>query len=221
MLECLEEDEATTSQDIFIELPDVHELTDEDSGDEEQPHIDNLTGNQLRAYAHISNNEDQVSENVSVRREVSGRSAKKETYTWKKKTNVSNAAVVFPETNHDRYKNLSPIELFELFFDDQLITLIVQESKSYCLSKNWPNLQLNKEVKVILGILIVSGYIYHSSRNDYWSNGDDFRNLAVYESMRRERFEQIMRCLHFRSNDNLDINDKYCKLRPLIRHLQK
>ncbi len=116
MLEYLEEDEATTSQDIFIEPPDVHELTDEDSGDEEQPHIDNLTGNKLQACAHISNNEDQVSENVSVRREVRGRSAKKETYTWKKETNVSNAAVVFPETNHDRYKNLSPVELWVIFW---------------------------------------------------------------------------------------------------------
>ena len=39
--------------------------------------------------------------------------------------------------------------------------------------------------------------------------------------MRRDKFDSIMRCLHFKDNSKLDVNDKYTKLRPLIRHLQK
>ena len=40
---------------IYVEPPDVHELTDEDFGDEHDADINRLSGNQLRAPAIISN----------------------------------------------------------------------------------------------------------------------------------------------------------------------
>lgn len=55
----------------------------------------------------------------------------------------------------------------------------------------------------------------------YWNSGEDLRNHAVHEAMRIDRFDNIMRALHFRSNLNLEKSDKFCKLRPLISHLQK
>ena len=39
---------------------------------------------------------------------------------------------------------LSETELFELFFDDELIALMVEQSTLYCLSKNWPHLKVYK-----------------------------------------------------------------------------
>ena len=39
--------------------------------------------------------------------------------------------------------------------------------------------------------------------------------------MRRDRFDDIMKYLHFHPNYNLDKYDKYCKLRPLVAHLQQ
>ena len=39
--------------DLYIEPPDVAELTDEDSGDEENFTMANLTGNQLRCLVEI------------------------------------------------------------------------------------------------------------------------------------------------------------------------
>ena len=39
--------------DLYIEPPDVAEMTDEDSGDEENFFMANLTGNQLRSSAEI------------------------------------------------------------------------------------------------------------------------------------------------------------------------
>ena len=102
-----------------------------------------------------------------------------------------------------------------------MIDLIVDQSTQYCLSKNWPNLIVTKEeIKVFLGILIVSGYDTLGSKRDYWSTGDDLRNKAIYEAIRRDRFEVIMKCLHFKDNDTLDKNDKYSKIRPLLDYLQ-
>ena len=40
---------------IYVEPPDVHELTDEDSGDEDDADLNHLSGNQLKAPAIISN----------------------------------------------------------------------------------------------------------------------------------------------------------------------
>ena len=102
-----------------------------------------------------------------------------------------------------------------------MIDLIVNQRTQYCLSKNWPNLKVTKEqIKVFLGILIVLGYNPLGSKRNYWSTGDDLRNKAIYEAMRRDRFEVIMKCLHFKDNDTLDKNDKYSKIRPLLDYLQ-
>ena len=38
---------------------------------------------------------------------------------------------------------------------------------------------------------------------------------------RRDRFDDIMKYLHFHLNYNLDKDDKYCKLRPLLAHPQQ
>ena len=59
----------------------------------------------------------------------------------------------FPEPNYHRYNELSEVQLFELFFDDELIDMIIEQSTVYCLSKNWANLNVSKEeIKVFLGI---------------------------------------------------------------------
>ena len=97
----------------------------------------------------------------------------------------------------------------------------MEQSTLHCLSENWPCLKLmNEEIKVFLGILIVSGYNPLGSRKGFWSTGNDLRNVTVSEAMRRDRFETIMKCLHFKDNDTLDTADKYSKLKPLLDHLQ-
>jgi len=55
----------------------------------------------------------------------------------------------------------------------------------------------------------------------FWSEGKDLRNQAVYEAMHRDRFDTIMKSLHLHPNTDLDKDDKYNKLRPLIAHLQR
>ena len=40
-------------------------------------------------------------------------------------------------------------------------------------------------------------------------------------AMRRNRFDHIIRILHFKDNLQIDLDDKYSKLRPLISSLQK
>ena len=53
MLDCNQIRDFNTA--IYVEPPYVHELTDEDSGDEDDADINRLSGNRLRASAIISN----------------------------------------------------------------------------------------------------------------------------------------------------------------------
>ncbi len=60
------DDKSFGRSDIFIEPPDVHSLTDEDSGEEDNFRIENLSGNQLRAAAEIQNDSLSADEDVTV-----------------------------------------------------------------------------------------------------------------------------------------------------------
>ena len=55
----------------------------------------------------------------------------------------------------------------------------------------------------------------------YWQPTDDVYNAAVSSIMTRNRFEEIMQNLHLANNDDLDKNDKFAKVRPLINLLNK
>ena len=223
---------------IVVEPPDVHYLTDEDSADEEDANLNGLSANQLRApTAIIISNSDSIDDvldkicNTTLPDSESKSSSeppkkmktfKKQGFEWKKKEKSIRNQLPFSEADYNQYEMLSDIKLFELFFDDELIDLIVEQSTLYCLKNNWPNLNVSKEeIKVFLGILIVLGYNPLGSKRYYWSTGNDLRNHAIYEAVRRDRFELIIKCLHFKDNDDLDKNDKYCKLRPFLYPFKK
>lgn len=218
--------------DVFIEPPDVQELTDKDSGDEEdEKHRgpENLSGNQLLApaeYRHGNFNEETSDEEdvapPAKKRGKGGRGKGKQKAKWTNSEEFLRGLPFFPESDYKKYRDFTPVMLFELFFDDDLIDYIVEQSRLYCLSNNWTDAKItSKELRVFIAILIVSGYNILPSKALYWSSSPDMRNKAVCDAMRRDRFDVIMKCLHFLPNNELDKTDKYSKLRPLITSLQK
>lgn len=128
----------------------------------------------------------------------------------------------FPESNFCKYSDFSPVQLFELFFDEELFQTMILEIKNYASFKNLPDPNItDSEIKCFLGVLIVSGYNPLPGKRYYWESSDDMRNHLIYNSMRRNRFTQIMNLLHFADNNTIDKNDKMWKLRPLISNLKK
>jgi Transposase IS4 len=67
-----------------------------------------------------------------------------------------------------------------------------------------------------MSILILSGYCVVPGKRMYWKSSDDVRNDLIYNAMRRERFVQIMRFVHFSDNTRPDMNDKMWKMRPFM-----
>ena len=118
--------------DIFMEPADDG-LTDEDSADEDQGGLmDNLSGKQLDGAGEaalpngirIGN----LGEDLDNHEESS--------YSYKSPKWIRNAAFpsvqpIFPEANYSRYQDFSPTELFELFFDDILFNLLIEQSTLY------------------------------------------------------------------------------------------
>ncbi|XP_007954699.1 piggyBac transposable element-derived protein 1 [Orycteropus afer afer] len=117
-------------------------------------------------------------------------------------------------------EKLNPVELFELFFDDETFNLIVNETNNYASQKN-VNLEVTiQEMKCVFGVLLLSGFVRRPRRGMYWEISDADQNL-VRDAIRRDRFELIFSHLHFADNSCLDQKDKFTKLRPLIKQMNK
>lgn len=129
---------------------------------------------------------------------------------------------IFPSPNYTDCAQNTSVEQFEKFFDDELLTLIVNESSKYADYLKKPDPQITiEELKVFIGILVVSGYSVQSRLESYWSRDPDLRNELVYKSMRKNRFKKISQFLHFKDMNEPNTSDKIWKLRPLTDHLKK
>lgn len=129
----------------------------------------------------------------------------------------------FPKRSKDfgKYSGLSPTELFELFFTDDVWEHIQTETSKYALSINCADPKITKsELKCFFGILIVSGYNILPGKKFYWDSASDMRNEFVSDSMRRERFITIMKFMHWADNSQMSSEDKVWKIRPVIDMLQ-
>ena len=77
-----------------------------------------------------------------------------------------------------------------------------------------------EEIICFIGILLVSVYHPVPFRRLYWSHQPDVYNQLVAEPMRRNRFGEILHCLHFADNSRITL-DCYYKIRPLFTEINK
>ena len=134
----------------------------------------------------------------------------KNKFTWRTQNNDTSR---LPQT---------PKGIFDLFFDDDTLDMIVEQSIRYAGSKGNHIFSTSKEeVGAFIAILLVSGYSTVPRRRMYWSNDDDVRNEAIANAMTRDRFSTLVRYIHLCDNSNLDPGDKFSKVRPLISLLNE
>uniref|UniRef100_A0A8C6HH72 PiggyBac transposable element derived 1 n=1 Tax=Mus spicilegus TaxID=10103 RepID=A0A8C6HH72_MUSSI len=116
-------------------------------------------------------------------------------------------------------EKLNPVELFELFFDDETFNLIVNETNNYASQKNVSLEVTVQEMRCVFGVLLCSGFVRHPRTGMYWEISDSDQTL-VRNEIRRDRFELIFSYLHFADNKHLDQKDKFSNLRPLIKQMK-
>lgn len=118
-----------------------------------------------------------------------------------------------------KYKDYTPTQLFEEVFSDEILTFIVKETVRYAMSKNDASFTFSiEELKVFLGVLLLSGYRRLPSEEMYWSYDEDVTCPLVRKAMSRNRYKKIKSQIHFQDNKQVTKNkhDRGFKIRPMI-----
>ena len=96
-------------------------------------------------------------------------------------------------------------------------------ASTYSFVKIWEPID-RKELEKFFGLLFLMGIIHKPKIRDYWSTDPLMSSTVFGAIMTRNRFQSILKFLHFNDNDRApdprDQNrDRLYKLRPLIDHL--
>ena len=171
-------DDEITSADVFIDPPNGDE-SDEDSGNEEDCTPDHFTGKQLRARGHavlrlvtgervligdgsdeeedsatdIADDTESVPAEVKVPPVYDG-------HKWSEEA-VKNTLQKWPEDiDRAKMQDFSPTALFELFYDDEVMNLILENTVLYATrDKQKHNFVASVEdLRRFIAILLISGY---------------------------------------------------------------
>ena len=115
-------------------------------------------------------------------------------------------------------KNQSPLEIFKLYFDSEVEEMFVNYTNKYASEiKNEKNFDFNREdLWRFIIIVTISCYNERPRYRLFWSKDEDVACPLIPQLMSRNRFEQVKRMLDVCDNIALDLNDKWCKLRPFI-----
>ena len=124
----------------------------------------------------------------------------------------------------------SPREVFEMFFNDDLMKLMVTESSRYAEEvmgnekfATWTKITVD-EMKAFLGFSILMGINQLPAVKDYWKKSEYLHYSPIADQIPRDRFLEISRYVHFVDNTTLQPrgspgHDRLGKVRPVIDHL--
>ncbi|CAH2009346.1 unnamed protein product [Acanthoscelides obtectus] len=127
--------------------------------------------------------------------------------------------------------NNEPIDYFFLLFDQNVLSMIVEQTNSYAIDvfcergkteksriSQWKDLTISELLRFI-GLILNTGTIRLSRYQDYWKKDRLFGLTCFSEQMSRDRFLIILRCIHFAKNvakSDPQSEDRLYKIRPLI-----
>ena len=169
-----------------------------------------------------SSRDSQRGPSQSVNRTVRQAGSKKVERKWSKNDippDENNFLIPRQRVNAEA-KNARPITFFEDFFDDPILDHICQQTMLYAAFKGNNRFKVQpNEIRAFIAILICSGYVDLPRRRMFWEQASDVHSELVGSLMSRDCVEEIMKYIHFNNNTQLDPEDKYSKVRPLMDHL--
>ena len=116
----------------------------------------------------------------------------------------------------------TPYGYFFLFVTNEVLSIIVEETnrnaQQYISSHHnrrhsrlskWKDTDM-EEKKKFLGLVMYMGLVKYPSINDYWSGDPIFANEFCHSVMSRNRFQLLLRFLHFEDNENPNCESANC-----------
>ena len=135
---------------------------------------------------------------------------KKKTRHWVSTQTFSRIATTPCEDDDSETGDMNMVNIWELIFTDEIITLLVDISNRYASQKNHFLNVSPEEMKVYIIILLL--YITPKNIRMFWEVILDVHNELVASVMRRNQFLEIHQYLHACDNLDLPENDKFAKL---------
>ena len=123
------------------------------------------------------------------------------TRKWSNKDLLSDSGCTQHESTKPCFiaKELTPVGLFELFFDTDTVQLLVANTLKYARDvKGDHRFTLDEEtLKLFFAVLLLSGYNVLPRRRMYWEQQPDVWNAAVATALPRKKFEDLLRYFVF------------------------
>lgn len=123
----------------------------------------------------------------------------------------------------------SPLEIFEHFMPREFVEEIVKQTNSYYqytirnaaenTVKNYRPTDVN-EMYTFFGLCLLMPLTKKHRLQDYWTKDFIIETPIFSQVMSRDRYFQLLRYLHFCDNDNMDKNDRLCKIRCVVDHFK-
>ena len=113
-----------------------------------------------------------------------------------------------------------PIWYFKQYFNDEMISLVTNETNKYAAQQTLNITTSPDEIEVLLGIMIKMGIIGLPRFEMYWSN--DYNIASISDKLSRNRFWQLNKVLHFADNTHVITdreNPNYGRLSKIRRLL--
>lgn len=243
LLDLIEGEDIHGGADIYIQPPNtdlIESELDSDSSDQEVGDINHLPRGILSQECEISFHNDeenhpiiQESESdddnlpLSVIRErlLNNKKAKKyskskKTHDWTARDLQTNINTTFQPVrcSEQAQSAESPVDFFTLFFTEDVMKNIVEQTNIYGSQKNKTLNFSIQELYVLFGGLLLSGYAKYPNKRMFWNASSDTPEM-LQDAIRLNRFELLLRHLHFNNNNNISTDDRLFKLRPLIEAL--
>lgn len=110
--------------------------------------------------------EDDISDDVLLASFINKRDG---VFKWLRQTDFGDVKEsLFPQQDTSKYRNLTPVEVFGLFLNNESMDFLVEESEKYATFNNHSNPNITRdEMRCFFGILIVSGYDKKPSKKSY------------------------------------------------------
>ncbi|KAG8224460.1 hypothetical protein J437_LFUL003183 [Ladona fulva] len=166
-----------------------------------------------------------------------------EVFNWETMDNYVSLRENFTEISgpQDRARNtVDIVECFELFFDRDLVNIIVKETNRYAEKhisergsilpsltrshrRSWQPVDEN-EIYVLFGLYVLMGIVRKPTIKLYFSKKRVISTPGFSDMMSRERFELLNRYLHFVDNErraDFDGPTKLFKIFPILSRLNR
>ena len=223
MAQCSSDSTSSLDSDFLYSLNIDQDLSEDDAGDSLDSETDEINGiyDKMEIDSEVENSDHSIVNTDEI--DVNMVSTDNKNSSWSRTTNFEPNLPPFDgqfklKDSIHLPKYSSPFDFFSLFFTQEIVDHIVQQSNLYRTQQNFKQeLMTSQDLYRLIGFLFYSSLYSLPRKSDYWSAslGPDI----VMKNTTRDRIFQLLRSLHFGDNN---LQTQPCdKIEPLIHLFNK